>query len=242
VINAPASSTSSATASASRSDRPSQPDLPCILFVGPSGYGLPPGYLASLPLTRRDPVVRGDISQIMTQHTTPGTLILADGVFHSTLSVGHAEIRSALQAGWVVWGVSSMGAIRAAEMAHLGLRGHGRVYQMFADDGDFADDEVCLLHAPMEPYFPLSEPLVHMRLLLAQMRAQGVLDAPAHEAIVASLKNRWFGYRTLELLTQLLREIGNLDAETAASWVAQQPQYRVKTQDLADLLGGLYIW
>lgn len=219
---------------------PKRPDQPCILFVGPSSYGLPSGYLASLPLTRRDPVVRGDISQIMTQYATPGTLILADGVFHSTLSVGHAEIRSALQSGWIVWGVSSMGAIRAAEMAHLGMRGHGRVYQMFADDGDFADDEVCLLHAPMAPYFPLSEPLVHMRLLLAQMLADGALTPSAHDAIVHQLKNRWFGYRTLELLAQLLTEIGALAPEAAKGWIEQQAKYRIKTQDLADLLAVLF--
>ncbi|WP_425300876.1 TfuA-like protein, partial [Nocardia wallacei] len=33
------------------------------------------------------------------------------------------EIREALEAGWSVWGLSSMGAIRAAEMRLLGMRG-----------------------------------------------------------------------------------------------------------------------
>src|SRR4051795_13634825 len=98
---------------------PSTPEL--ILFAGPSMPGslrLPEG------ATVLPPVRRGDVPALL-RDRRPGALAIADGLFHQSLAVGHVEIRDALDAGWQVWGLSSMGAIRACEMRYLGMRGCG---------------------------------------------------------------------------------------------------------------------
>ena len=77
-----------------------------------------------------------------------------------------------------MWGLSSMGAIRAREMAHLGMRGYGSVYAPFATEGDFQDDEVALLHEPNAPYRPVSEPLVHLREAVAHLASERSSPAP----------------------------------------------------------------
>ena len=59
-------------------------------------------------------------------------MIICDGVFESQPAVSHAELCRALDGGWAVWGVSSIGAIRAFEMRAEGMRGFGYVYKQFA--------------------------------------------------------------------------------------------------------------
>ncbi len=69
------------------------------------------------------PVKRGDVEKLISERE-PGAMAIVDGLFQQCLSVGHAEIRSAVAAGWQVWGLSSMGAIRAYEMRNMGVRGY----------------------------------------------------------------------------------------------------------------------
>src|SRR5579862_9150728 len=111
----------------------------CILFAGPSLY--PAGRMLTVPpgVQVLPPAQRGDIAALC-RTSVPGVCVLADGLFHQCAAVGHAELRMALQSGWAVWGLASMGAIRAYEMRAMGVRGFGRVYEMFQSDGDFQDD------------------------------------------------------------------------------------------------------
>jgi hypothetical protein len=151
------------------------------------------------------PIQRGDLPRLA-RAAAPGVFVIVDGLFHHTLPVGHAEIRQALGAGWQVWGLSSMGAIRAREMRHLGMRGYGEVYALYCQDGvDFRDDEVTLLHDPDPPFREISEPLVHLRFALAHLRDRGALAGADHDAIIGELMEMWFGERTLGWLRERLR-------------------------------------
>ncbi|WP_086824535.1 TfuA-like protein [Allokutzneria sp. NRRL B-24872] len=168
----------------------------------------------------RPPVRRGDVETLVSTEK-PGTLLIVDGTFHSYPAVGHAELRAALQRGWHIWGLSSMGAIRAAEMESLGMRGYGAVYQRFASDPSFSDDEVALLHSAEPPYRPMSEPMVHIRCFLDSLVVEGKLSVSAAEEVATALKNRWYGYRTHRALSELLPVDDVLRAE-----------HRLKTTDL----------
>jgi hypothetical protein len=207
-----------------------------FLFAGPSLFGtvaeelLPTCGLALLP-----PAVRGDINRLVRDYPGPGVIVLADGIFHSSLSVGHAELRTALEGGWVVWGVSSMGAIRACEMAHLGMKGFGEVFTRFIADEEYSDDEVALLHAPMEPYFPISEPLVHMRILVDQMAREDLISDVSANQVIDSLRKRWFGYRTLEELAGCLQNCG-VHKSIVDERIGGIAQFRAKNLDLLHLL------
>src|SRR5207245_3105902 len=95
----------------------------CLIFAGPTlNDANALRAVAREGIEVLPPVRRGDIEEIVSTHP-PGVMVIVDGLFHQCLSVGHAEIRSAVAAGWRVWGLSSMGAIRAYEMRHLGVRG-----------------------------------------------------------------------------------------------------------------------
>jgi hypothetical protein len=178
------------------------------MFVGPTLATLPPSARAlcrKSGLQLRRPVRRHDIDALIASRKKPGVIVIVDGVFHDTLAVGHAEIREALRRGWIVWGLSSMGAIRAREMAHLGMRGYGDVYALFAADGDFQDDEVALLHEPTAPYKPVSEPLVHLRAAVAHLTSVGIVGEDAARGVIEGLKGRWYGERTVRRAAHALR-------------------------------------
>jgi hypothetical protein len=203
-----------------------------VAFVGPTYAGLHrSGLIERAGFERLPPARRGDVDDLGAEQA--GIIVLVDGRFNQALAVGHAEIRRALARGWQVWGLSSMGAIRAYEMRHLGMRGFGRVYEHFLDADDFQDDEVALVHASRPPYAPLSEPLVHIRYCLASMEHDGDISRGVAQAVVDELKAVWFAVRTLDAFVALLnRTAGATAAQCGASRVKEFDPFRVKTMDL----------
>jgi hypothetical protein len=209
-----------------------------VMYAGPTlarasaiAPRLPLGDIIVLP-----PVKRGDVTRLV-QQRPPGVLAIVDGYFHlQNLSVGHLEIRLALKRGWQVWGLSSMGAIRAAEMHHMGVHGWGAVFTRYRDDGDFRDDEVALLHEPNPPYREGTEPLVHMRAGLDDLVARGVLGADEARGIVDELMEMWFGERSLVLLRDLVLKRQPEKAELVHTWLQGFDRFRTKAHDLVTFL------
>jgi hypothetical protein len=204
----------------------------CFVFAGPS---LPTGGLGRA-VTVVPPAARGDVARL-TGDTAPAVLVLADGKFHQDMSVGHAELRDAIERGWDVWGVSSLGASRAYEMRSLGMRGYGRVYRLFYRFEDFQDDELALVHEPDPPYRAASEPLVHMRFALDALVRAGALEMRGALDVLRSLKVLWYGERTLALFGELVQRSARPGCEAiAGDAIKNFNRFRVKQQDLAAIV------
>lgn len=211
-------------------------DKNVVIFVGPT---LAPSAVArdlARPFRLRPPVKRLDVTKLLAEGKKPGVLVIVDGVFHDTLAVGHAELRDALGAGWQVWGLSSMGAIRAREMAPLGMRGFGRVYELFAAEGDFQDDEVALLHEGTRPYRGVTEPLVHLRAAIDHLVARGIVGERDARAVVAELKSRWYGERTVRGTIELLGPHARGGAVAVREELREFGRFALKTVDLERFL------
>lgn len=206
------------------------------LFAGPSTYGLPPDSAARAGVRCLPPARRGDVARLVDEVAQPGTILLCDGVFHVTPAVSHAELCRALDRGWQVWGVSSLGAIRAHELRDVGMRGYGKVYAMFAQHEDFTDDEMCLLHCPEAPYFPVTEALVNLRYALAARGPELGIRPAAAQVVIDALRQVWFGDRSPELIREVMVGVAGFEASVADTLLAWLPGHRVKTLDLNDLL------
>jgi hypothetical protein len=207
-----------------------------VLFVGPTAWGLDQAVLSGKGIRVRPPVARGDIDRLLARSRGPGVMILCDGLFQSVPAVSHAELCRALDAGWQVWGVSSLGAIRAHELRDEGMRGFGWVHGQFARHADFTDDEMCLLHFPEPPFFPVSVPLVNLRYALARRSADLGIAAARRRRVLSVLSRLWFGDRTASRMREALLESGGLSADAADDllrWMAAHP---IKTLDLQALL------
>jgi hypothetical protein len=71
---------------------------------------------------------------------------IIDGEFQQNLAVSPSEILDLLRCGVSVYGSSSMGAMRAVELAHCGMRGVGKIYDHIAATPYFKDDHLGQLY------------------------------------------------------------------------------------------------
>lgn len=202
------------------------------VFAGPTAYGLPESARRIPGVVWHPPARRGSVALLHEGSSEPGCIALVDGRYDDVPAVGHREILSAMKDGWRVWGLASMGALRAAELAEHGMRGFGVVYAHLAAT-DAPDDHVALLHEPGPEYRPLTEALVDLRGFTDGLVDDGVLPCGQASEIVAVMSRMWFGYRTrLRWLTAIRTIVG--DAAVEAARDVRRPG--VKSEDLCAFL------
>jgi hypothetical protein len=212
------------------------------IFIGPTLCGIENQLKKSgTKFFWHPPVKRNDIKQLMQIHK-PSVILIVDGYFHNSLAVGHAEIREAIKASWEIWGVSSMGAIRASEMISSGMKGYGIVYNHYIEDPDFRDDEVTLLHGIKKPFHPVSEPLIHIRYSLNQLRSTNQITTREQNRIINILSSMWYGDRTLYLLKELLKsETKFTDEKAIEKFISGFDKFRIKSIDFINFINEKYI-
>lgn len=203
-----------------------------VMFAGPTLASSTRARAMARQHRVRPPVKRHDVARLVEGADEPGVMAIVDGVFHDKLAVGHAEIRDAMERGWTVWGLSSMGAIRAREMAALGMRGFGRVFERFAAEGDFQDDEVALLHEATPPYRAVSEPLVHLRAAIEHLLRSGIVSPADGAVVLDDLKSRWFGERTVRGTIDALARRAPAASEAIRRELSDFRRFALKTRDL----------
>ena len=164
----------------------------------------------------RPPVRQGDL--YAATRDGPRAIGVIDGYFDGQPAVLHKEILWALTRGIAVFGASSMGALRAAELHSFGMRGVGRIFEAYRDGALTDDDEVALIHGPPEMgYVHLSEPMVNIRATLEQAVAQKVIDMPTAARLAESSKARFYRDRTWP---DVLADVGDSGkAEALALWL-----------------------
>src|SRR5215203_3619534 len=88
-----------------------------VVFSGPS---LPKSLVQSVPgLEWHPPVRQGDLYRAALSR--PAVIGVVDGYFETTPTVWHKEILWAMGKGTHVYGASSIGALRAVELAPFGM-------------------------------------------------------------------------------------------------------------------------
>lgn len=169
-----------------------------IVFLGPS-LSLKEAEKI-LPARYFPPAKQGDLLSAAVQFK-PKIIALIDGLFSQSLSVWHKEILYALSQGIIVLGASSMGALRAAEMASFGMIGVGKIFELYHSGKIIHDDEVALIHGPKEEgYIPLSLPMVNLRCTLEWAEAQGKMSSDACKRMLDLIQSIDYPERSFERL------------------------------------------
>lgn len=140
---------------------------PIPVFAGPSLWGCRRNKAFSyLP-----PAQAGDLIALL--DLPPRRVCLIDGMFDACAAPWHKELLLLMAAGTRVFGASSMGALRAAELAGFGMSGVGAIFAAYRDGRLCGDDEVALAHGPERwNWRPLTVPMVEVRAtLIAACRA-----------------------------------------------------------------------
>ncbi|MFT6226462.1 MAG: hypothetical protein ACJARE_000855 [Paracoccaceae bacterium] len=177
-----------------------------LVYLGPTlprteAEALLPGALICPPVRHGDlyGMIAADID----------TVLIIDGVFHGDTPVWQREILALLAAGKQVVGASSMGALRALELAPFGMIGVGAVVAQYRDGVIEGDDEVALLHGDAEmEYMPLTLPLVDLRHGLALAQTADVITSAQAAAIASAMKAKGQGERSLRAALALAADLG----------------------------------
>jgi hypothetical protein len=144
-----------------------------VAFAGPS---LTAGDRSAFPdIDWRPPAQAGDLLRL--SNADVSTVCLIDGYFDHRPAVRHKEILLLLSEGVRVFGASSIGALRAAEMQAFGMVGVGGIFSAYRRGTIEGDDEVALIHAGADRgWRSLSIPMVDVRATLCRARRQGILS------------------------------------------------------------------
>ncbi|MDR3435528.1 TfuA-related McrA-glycine thioamidation protein [Telmatospirillum sp.] len=205
-----------------------------VIFLGPSLASA--DARAILDADFRPPVSQGDVHRA----TVQGARIIGiiDGYFERVPAVWHKEILWALSRGVHVFGASSMGALRASELAPFGMIGVGRVFEAFRDGALEDDDEVTVVHGPAElGYKAVSEAMVNIRATLDRAESDGIIGAASHDALLQAAKDLYYPLRDYP---HILEQVSASDLSAAERSALQQwlPSGRVdrKGLDAVELL------
>ncbi len=181
-----------------------------IVFLGPSLPLAEAGAL--LDADYRPPARAGDLYAATLGK--PQAIALIDGLFEAVPAVWHKEILHALEQGISVYGASSMGALRAAELHAFGMRGVGRIFEQYASGALEDDDEVALVHAPAEGgYRAMSEPMVNIREGLRRALAMGLLTPHTHDLLLGMAKSQFYPDRSWSALGRRALDAGAAQEE-----------------------------
>jgi hypothetical protein len=204
-----------------------------LVFVGPTLTRTEA--LEVCPIaTIRPPAERGDILRAVLAGARIVALI--DGYFEHRLAVQHKEVLWALGKGVHVFGASSMGALRAAELDTFGMVGVGRIYQDFARGVLESDDEVAIVHEPGPHYRKQSEALVDLRATIAHAHEKGIVSEPLAADWIRTAESVFYPDRRYEHLLELLPRAPR-DRENLREFLAN-PDNRIsqKKNDAIELL------
>lgn len=143
------------------------------------------------------PVTMGDLYRLVETRARPGDRIaIIDGLFEQVPAVWHKEVLYALSRGIHVYGASSIGALRAAELHPFGMVGVGRVFEAYRDGMIVDDDEVAVAHATEADGFrALSTAMVSIRFGLEDMVVAGTLPADLAAELLARAKAQLYFQR-----------------------------------------------
>ena len=163
-----------------------------IVFTGPS---LPAEEARQIlpEACYHEPIQCGDVIKAM--RAGAERIVIIDGYFEQRGAVWHKEIVFALSQGIEVYGASSMGALRAAELHTLGMVGFGKIFECYRDNQTLDDDEVALVHAAR--FDSHITPMVNIRPTLDKAVLENKISKELSENLLTQLKNTPYYNRSL---------------------------------------------
>jgi len=139
------------------------------------------------------PVRRGDLYRDRLLGYT--TFLVIDGAFFDRPAVAPREIIDVIQDGAIVYGASSLGAIRAAECWPAGMRGVGSIYRLYRRGCLTSDDEVVVTFAAQRPHWATTVPLINVRYAAGRALRTGLLNEQDARRLVQAAGEMYFADR-----------------------------------------------
>lgn len=141
----------------------------------------------------RKPAKKGDLLQLALNDVK--IVGLVDGYFLQDYPPTPIEVYNLLRKKDVkVFGSSSLGALRAVELNKFGMKGVGKIFELFRKGIIDSDDEVAVTFTDYTEY--KSEALIDIRYNLFLAYKNKEIDEKTKKIILTISKNTYFPYRT----------------------------------------------
>jgi len=172
-----------------------------VIFVGPSiPFADIENEISAICLP---PAAQGSMI-VAVERYAPPAILLIDGNFQTEPAIRHKEILWTLSQGIHVFGASSMGALRAAELWRYGMVGVGLAFRWYRRFPLLRDDAVAVLHAPAElGYNPFTNSLIDLRMTTRAAFRGGLISKDAREDLDQAASRVGFRDRTLSKIVDL---------------------------------------
>jgi len=155
-----------------RPSRNREPNHKTLVFAGPTLAGLSQWRdKLSASMVFHPPVRCGNVLEAYDEGYR--RIVIVDGFFERYAAAWHKEIMHFIVRGGTCVGCSSMGALRAVELAPFGMLGFGKVVEDFRSGAIADDDEVTVAHLDQSKDFvSLTDAMVNIRYTVAAQSAR----------------------------------------------------------------------
>ncbi|MFB5600547.1 MAG: TfuA-like protein [Nitrososphaeraceae archaeon] len=145
------------------------------------------------------PAKKGDFINL-TMSSDKRTIILIDGVFLQDYPPTPIEVFQVIRKpNFQVYGASSLGALRAVELEKFGMKGYGRVFELYKKNIINADDEVAVTFD--NEYNLLSEAMIDIRYNLFLALKNEIIDKETKLILTRVAKKIYFPLRNYDNIT-----------------------------------------
>jgi TfuA protein len=155
----------------------------------------------------RPPAKKGDLLKLIP--TAVKFVGLIDGYFLQDYPPTPIEVYNLLRKkGVLVFGSSSLGALRAVELKRFGMIGVGKIFDLFLKGVIDSDDEVAVTFTGYREY--QSDALIDIRYNLFLARKKQIIDKNTKRNILRIAKKTYFPYRTYDDILEKSKKVFSL--------------------------------
>ena len=155
----------------------------------------------------RPPAKKGDLLKLIP--TAVKFVGLIDGYFLQDYPPTPIEVYNLLRKKDVlVFGSSSLGALRAVELKRFGMMGIGNIFKLFLKGIIDSDDEVAVTFTGYREY--QSDALIDIRYNLFLAQKKQIIDKNTKRNILRIAKKTYFPYRTYDDILEKSKKVFSL--------------------------------
>jgi hypothetical protein len=183
----------------------------------------------------RPPAKKGDLLKLIP--TAVKFVGLIDGYFLQDYPPTPIEVYNLLRKKDVlVFGSSSLGALRAVELKRFGMMGIGKIFNLFLKGVIDSDDEVAVAFTGYKEY--QSDALIDIRYNLFLAQKKQIIDKNTKRNILRIAKKTYFPYRTYDDILEKSKKVFSLQKKQIEDFGEYISKHKVslKEKDAITLL------
>lgn len=153
----------------------------------------------------RPPAKKGDFINLSLL-SEKREIVLIDGVFLQDYPPTPIEVFQVINnKNFKVYGASSIGALRAVELEKFGMKGIGKIFELFKKNIVNSDDEIAVTFD--SDYNLLSEAMIDIRYNIFLGWRKGIIDKETKQIMIKLAKRIYFPFRTYENIIKKSRHL-----------------------------------